>query len=167
MRRLVPGRSSRFFGKRMLRKAWAGLKRYNPHHPQQAPTPPMSLPSAFSRLMLACALALLTHGALAEDGPIGYVKTHAGAAFVVSAGKSMEAVPGLALRQGDVLRTGDNGRLGVTLLDNTVMSLGPNAEMVIDEYLFEPGNEELGLGVRLLRGTMQTGWLAWIQDSRG
>ena len=139
----------------MLPEAWKCPTRYNSHHSQQALILAMSSYSAFSRLMLACALALLTRVALAEDGPIGYVKTHAGAAFVVSAGKSMEAVPGLALRQGDVLRTGDDGRLGLILLDNTVMSLGPNAEMVIDEYLFEPGNEQLGLGVRLLRGTMQ------------
>lgn len=91
----------------------------------------------------------------AQDDPIGYVKTHAGAAFVMTAGQTLEAFPGLALRQGDILRTGDDGRLGVTLLDNTVMSLGPNAEMVVDRYLFKPGEGELGLGVRLFKGTMQ------------
>ncbi|MCB1907727.1 MAG: FecR domain-containing protein [Rhodocyclaceae bacterium] len=115
----------------------------------------MTLTTAVRCLLLACAIALLAGAASADDGPIGYIKTHAGAAFVVSGGKALEAVPGLALRQGDVLRTGDDGRLGLTLLDNTVMSVGPNAELVIDEYLFEPGNDKLGLGVRLLRGTMQ------------
>lgn len=107
-------------------------------------------------LLLIIAMAwLLPFSAYAENAPIGYVKTHAGSAVVVSGGQAVEAVPGLALRRGDLLRTGGDGRLGVTLLDNTVMSLGPNAEMVVDEYLFRPGEGELGLGVRLLRGTLQ------------
>ena len=115
----------------------------------------MTLLNRIACLLWICAAGLMATNASAQDDPIGYVKTHAGAAFVVSGGKALEAVPGLALRQGDVLRTGDDGRLGLTLLDNTVMSVGPNAELVIDEYLFEPGNDKLGLGVRLLRGTTQ------------
>ena len=106
-------------------------------------------------MVIVTALFLLSSAAYAESSPIGYIKTHAGAAFVHSDNLVLEAVPGLALRQGDVLRTGTDGRLGLTLLDNTVMSLGPNAEMVVDEYLFKPASGELGLGVRLLRGTLQ------------
>ncbi len=106
-------------------------------------------------LLYAAALLAFTTSAYAESEPIGYVKTHAGAAFVDAAGETLEAFPGLALREGDVIRTGDDGQLGLTLLDNTVMSVGPNAELVVEEYLFRPGEGELGLGVRLLRGTMQ------------
>jgi len=109
----------------------------------------------FRSMLLVCGLCLATMAAYAQEKPIGYIKTHAGAAFVVSAEQTLEAVPGLALRRGDILRTGDDGRLALTLLDNTVMSIGPNAELVIDEYLFEPGEGELGLGVRLLHGTLQ------------
>jgi len=106
-------------------------------------------------MLVVFVMCLATTAAYAQDKPIGYIKTHAGAAFVVTGEQTLEAVPGLALRRGDVLRTGDDGQLGLTLLDNTVMSIGPNAEMVIDEYLFEPSAGELGLGVRLLRGTLQ------------
>ena len=106
-------------------------------------------------LRYAAILLAFTTSAYAESDPIGYVKTYAGAAFVDAGGETLEAFPGLALREGDVIRTGDDGRLGLTLLDNTVMSVGPNAELVVEEYLFRPGEGELGLGVRLLRGTMQ------------
>lgn len=109
----------------------------------------------FGVLALATIVLFSPSAGYAQDEPIGYVKTHAGAAFVMTDGQTLEAFPGLALRQGDVLRTGDDGRLGLTLLDNTVMSLGPNAEMVVDQYLFKPGEGELGLGVRLLKGTLQ------------
>lgn len=105
--------------------------------------------------LLAAAVFTVSLTAYAEDSPIGYVKTHAGHAFIVSGQDVFEVFPGLALRLGDQLRTGSDGRMGLTLLDNTVLSLGPNAELVIDEYLFRPGEGELGLGMRLLKGTLQ------------
>lgn len=107
------------------------------------------------RYVTAVAMLGIISSAYAGDSPIGYVKTHAGAAFVTSGSIQVEAVPGLALRVGDTLHTGGDGRLGLTLLDNTVISIGPNTRMVVDEYLFRPGEGELSLGVRLLRGTLQ------------
>lgn len=105
--------------------------------------------------LVALALCLPVAVARAQAAPIGYIKIHAGDATVLSSGRQLAAAAGLALHQGDTLRTGNDGRLGLTLLDDTVMSLGPNAEMVVDEYLFSPGEQQLGLGVRLARGTLQ------------
>jgi len=107
------------------------------------------------RLLCIAAVLTMSTSAYAESEPIGYVKTHAGAAFVVTGGETLEAFPGLSLHQGDHIRTGEDGQLGLTLLDNTVMSVGPNADLVLEEYLFRPGEGDLGLGVRLLRGTLQ------------
>lgn len=106
-------------------------------------------------LIIALAAVLASSAGYAQSPPIGYVKTHAGTASVTSGTVTLEALPGLALRLGDTVRTGLDGRVGLTLLDNTVMSLGPNAELVLDEYVFRPGDSQLGLGVRLLRGTLQ------------
>ena len=55
---------------------------------------------------------------------------------------------------GAVMRTGRTGTLGVTLKDNTVMSFGPDTEVVVDDYLFDPGQGGLKLAASITRGTM-------------
>ncbi len=38
----------------------------------------------------------------------------------------------------DILETGTQGKLRVTFSDNTELTLGPNAEVVIDEFVYAP-----------------------------
>ena len=64
----------------------------------------------------------------------------------------MPARPGDAVYQQDGLRTGASGRLGVTLKDDTQVSLGPNSEMGLSEFKFSPAVGELALVMKLLRG---------------
>ena len=104
--------------------------------------------------VMTLALCAASSAACAQTEPIGYVKTRIGEAMVLSGTSILAVDPGLALRVGDIIRTGRDGRLGFSLSDNTVMALGPNAELVVDEYLFRPGEGELGLVVRLARGTL-------------
>ena len=91
----------------------------------------------------------------AQDAVIGHVKTVQPDAVVVVAGKSTAAQPGMALQAGYVLKTGRQGSMGVTFRDNTVMSLGPDTELVVDEYLYAPAKGDLKLGATLTRGTLQ------------
>jgi hypothetical protein len=49
---------------------------------------------------------------------------------------------------GDELRTGADARLQVTFRDNTVLTLGENAEVVIDRYVFNP---DQGIGEAVLK----------------
>lgn len=93
-------------------------------------------------------------GAVSAADPVGYVKTAEGEAFLLSADRAVPAQPGLAVQSGQTLKTGRTGRLGVTFRDNTVMSLGPDTEIAIDEYLYAPGQDELKFGASLLRGTL-------------
>lgn len=106
----------------------------------------------------AIAMALLTglasHGAISADA-MGYVKTSSGDAFIVSAGKSAKAASGDPVFVGDLLRTGANGSLGMTLKDNTLMSFGPSTEFTVETYVFVPTKGELGLSGRILRGSLQ------------
>jgi len=93
-------------------------------------------------------------GTVSAADPVGYVKTAEGEAFLLSADCAVPAQPGLAVQSGQTLKTGRTGRLGVTFRDNTVMSLGPDTEIAIDEYLYAPGQDELKFGASLLRGTL-------------
>lgn len=110
---------------------------------------------AFQRLIWFCALCLVSLGARADDVPIGYVKTLTGDAFIISGDSQQAARVGSAVRRGDRIRTLADGSLGLTLKDNTMMSLGPDTEIGVDEYLYAPARNELRLGARIVRGTLQ------------
>lgn len=106
------------------------------------------------RLGWAIALATLTSAALADDAVVGYVKTVAGDASVVVAGKANRAEPGTPLQRGDLLKTGKPGSIGVTLKDNTILSIGPDTELVVDDYLYAPAEGQLKLGASMRRGSL-------------
>lgn len=88
----------------------------------------------------------------AQEQPAGYLKIVSGVALIIRGGAEMPARPGDAVYQRDGLRTGSNGRLGVTLKDDTRVSLGPNTEIGLSEFKFSPAKGELGLVMKLLRG---------------
>jgi hypothetical protein len=52
----------------------------------------------------------------------------------------------------DVLRTGPDGRIGVTLKDETRLSLGPGSEVRLEKFLYSPSEGKLGLALRVVRG---------------
>lgn len=104
-------------------------------------------------LFIALCLAA-SQAAQAEEAAIGYVKTAAGEASVLTAEKSTRAVPGTPIRPGNVLKTGKQGSMGVTFKDNTMMSLGPDTELAIDDYLYAPAKGDLKLGARIVKGTL-------------
>ena len=91
----------------------------------------------------------------AQNKPIGFVKTVEGDATVSTAEKIVNAQPGTPLHLGSVLKTGEEGNLGVTFIDNTVMSFGPETEVTVDEYLYAPTKGELKLVANIAKGTLQ------------
>ncbi len=99
-------------------------------------------------LLPACAWA-------ADGNEIGFVKTVSGDATVIDAGKPVQARVGTPIKMGNTLKTGPRGTLGVTFKDNTVMSFGPDTELAVDEYLYEPGKDNLKFGTRMSRGSLQ------------
>jgi hypothetical protein len=92
--------------------------------------------------------------AWAQDA-IGYVKTVSGTATVVDAGKAIQARVGTPVKMGNTLKTGPRGTLGVTFKDNTVMSFGPDTELTVDEYLYDPGKDNLKFRSSMSKGTLQ------------
>ncbi|PYM53024.1 MAG: hypothetical protein DMD79_27215 [Candidatus Rokuibacteriota bacterium] len=86
------------------------------------------------------------------DPPVGVVKVVKGEALVQRAGQSLPARDGMGLAEGDLLRTGPDGRLGVLLRDDTRLSLGPDSEIRIDRFAFAPAQGNLALVLRMLRG---------------
>ena len=96
--------------------------------------------------LLAAHLAGLAGAESAE--PIGPVNKVQNAAQVISASGPAAAVIGTEVRMKDELRTGPDARLQVTFRDNTVLTLGENARLIVDRYVYEP---ERGIGEAALK----------------
>lgn len=101
-----------------------------------------------------CGLLGAAGGAQAQPVSIGLVKTVTGEAAIVRDGSRITAVPGAPLFQGDVLRTGSPGTLGVIFRDDTTLSLGAGSEVQVAEFVFEPSASRLAFVLRLTRGVI-------------
>ena len=97
-------------------------------------------------------IALLSAPLASQEQPAGYVKVVVGAATITRGGVSTPARPGEAVYENDAFRTEADGRLGITLKDDTRVSLGPNSEIGLSEFKFSPAEGQLGLVMKLLRG---------------
>jgi len=103
--------------------------------------------------VLCAALVALVLGAAEGAAPsVGLVKVAEGTAVVQRGDQTLPAHAGLALMEGDVLRTGADGRLGAVLRDDTRVSLGPETEIRIDRFFFAPAQGQLALVLKMARG---------------
>lgn len=105
-------------------------------------------------LMLCLAILIFLPGvATADETPIGKTKTAKGEVFMIRGAKEMPLTIGDKIFQKDTIRTGANSSVGILFEDNTVLSLGSNSEIVIDEYVFAPEKGLLSMIARMVRGT--------------
>lgn len=101
-----------------------------------------------------CLLLSISLPAMADQPVIGYVKTVKGDAMVVNGSQQTKAAVGTPVVAGSKLKTGADGSMGVTFKDNTVMSVGPNTDLTVDEYLYSPSKGKLKLGATMAKGTL-------------
>lgn len=104
---------------------------------------------------LACLAGVLLLGSAAASAAelIGHVKNADGSTTVTRDGAPKPLAAGDNLYQGDAISTGKDSTLGVTLRDDTTIALGPSSALTLDEVLFDPAAEKVGMGVRLAQGT--------------
>jgi hypothetical protein len=84
---------------------------------------------------------------------IGHVQTLKGSASFLRGTVTQPAAVGGAVYRGDVVRTAMDGSLGIVLTDDTTLSLGPNSELAIKEYAFDPKVGKFALLARMVKGT--------------
>jgi hypothetical protein len=103
--------------------------------------------------VVALMVALMTSPAYGQPpAAAGRIKVASGSVFVVRGGTAEPAQPGQAVYEADTLRTGADGRLGVTLNDDTRVSLGPGSELRLDRFAYAPAESQLALVLRVVRG---------------
>lgn len=86
-------------------------------------------------LALLVATALLAATSLADD--VGTIKISRGDAEIVRSGSRLPADVGASLKVNDSIVTGANGMVGMTLLDNTRLTAGPNTTLDLNTYRFD------------------------------
>ena len=100
--------------------------------------------------------ALLLPGARAYGAAtdhVGIVKSMTGEVVIARSGHVIKAEPNLKLFEGDVVQTGHDGKAGLILEDDTVISMGPKSRLAIESFLFQPNEKKLSLIVSVLQGT--------------
>ena len=87
-----------------------------------------------------------------QPAAAGHIKVVTGSAFIVRQNTTLPAKPGDAVYAIDTLKTDADGTLGVTLMDDTRLSLGPSSEVRLERYVFAPAEGGLGMVLNFVRG---------------
>ncbi|HEY7290961.1 MAG TPA: FecR domain-containing protein [Vicinamibacterales bacterium] len=96
---------------------------------------------------------VVTSAAYAQQpASAGRIKLASGSVSIVRNGSTIPAQAGQFIYESDSLRTGGDGRVGVTLNDDTRISLGPNSEVRLDKFAYSPAESQLALVLRMVRG---------------
>jgi hypothetical protein len=90
--------------------------------------------------------------AVAQD--IGRIKVSKGQVSIERAGAALPAPVGARLQSADVVSTGSDGAVGITLNDDSLLSAGANSRLSLDRFVHEPSTNQGRLDVSLNRGTL-------------
>jgi len=102
--------------------------------------------------VLTIVLAVATPVLAQQPFPAGHVKIASGSAFIVRQNVTVAARPGEPVFATDALRTGGDGTIGVTLKDDTRLSLGPSSEVRLERYVYAPGEGGFEMVLKFVRG---------------
>lgn len=93
-------------------------------------------------LLFGLAGAALSFGTASEvlaqtTAWVGQVKVSRGIVALERAGQRFPAPVGLRLKENDVILTEANGSVGLMFNDNSVLSMGPNGEVLLERYAYD------------------------------
>ena len=84
----------------------------------------------------------------------GLVKQVRGTVRVERGQQKLVAIAGMPVLAADKLRTGDDGAVGVTLKDHTLLSAGPNSVLSIEKFSFDGTTHDGSMSVGVRKGTV-------------
>ena len=87
------------------------------------------------RIWILAAALVFAGPVVASD--IGQIKVTKGGVEIQRDGKLQPATVGMAVRASDTVVTAADGSAGITFLDNSLVSVGPNSVFAIDKYAFD------------------------------
>lgn len=105
-------------------------------------------------LAASLVLGLAASPAWSQGAVIGQVKTATGNASILREGARLPAKPGDPVYQSDVVETGPTGSIGITFVDNSVFSTGPDSQLALQEFRFDPSNLHGEMLANLRKGSL-------------
>lgn len=114
------------------------------------------------------ALLLLLASTAVGAEPAGQIKRMEGEVTIVRNQQKIAVRPGFEIEAKDRLVTGKNGSAGFTTTDNSLVSLGPNSQLVIEQYAFNQQSQDGNIAFRFLKGSFAvvSGLLAKLQPEK-
>lgn len=106
---------------------------------------------------LGCAMLVtgaMTLSGLAGAADIGRIKVVRGKVAIERAGTTLPGTVGMRVQASDAIKTGDDGSVGITMDDDSLLSAGPNSVLVLDRYAFDPTTNQGRLDAALNKGTL-------------
>ena len=103
------------------------------------------------KVFVLLAASWLAIPAWADAGQIKVVK---GQVSVDRKGQSLPGQVGMLLEPADVVKTGADGSVGITMKDSSLLSAGPNSILSLDQFEFDPTTNQGRFDARLQRGTL-------------
>ena len=117
----------------------------------------MTKVSTFQRdILIFCVLLMATAwmGTHAFAGDAGRIKVSKGDVQIERNGKLMPAPVGAVIEVEDTVKTGLDGSVGITFQDDSLLSAGPNSELVIERFVFDSTTHQGEFDTRLKKGTL-------------
>ena len=109
--------------------------------------------SASLRRASVMALAALL-AASVSAAEIGQIKVSNGQVTVERKGESRPGSVGTRLESSDVLKTGADGSVGITMRDNSLLSAGPNSILALERFDFDPTSNQGRFDAQLQKGSL-------------
>jgi hypothetical protein len=101
-------------------------------------------------LSIVCAAAAMA--AAAAD--IGRIKVAKGEVTIERGGQRLAATVGMAVQDRDVLYTGADGSVGISMTDNALLSAGPNSVLALEQYEFDDASGKGRFDASLAKGSL-------------
>jgi hypothetical protein len=101
---------------------------------------------------LGAGLLLLAAAPTFAQQPAGRIKIASGSVFIVRGGTQLPARIGQPVYEADGIKTGADGRVGITLNDDTRVSLGPGSEVRLDRFAYAPSEGHFAFVLKVVRG---------------
>lgn len=112
----------------------------------------LPLRSCVTCALLSAVASVIPFAAQAND--IAQFKVAKGSVYVERGGQRLAARVGTPLQPTDAVVTGADGSAGITFIDNSLLSLGPNSVLAIERYAFNTTTHEGAFDAMLRRGTL-------------
>lgn len=84
---------------------------------------------------------------------VGHIQTLKGEAYLLRGNTSIPVRVGGQIFSGDAIKTTKTGSVGIVMTDDSSLSLGPDSEIVLKDYLFNPKEGKFAFLTQMVKGT--------------